>query len=87
MKNVTYSIEIHDDYAELSETGRQTPLALRRAEPEYIAEMMRQAAYKLLERAFYLDHNGDFVPPDFDRDERTEQVFKMTVENAPIEYL
>lgn len=82
---IAYKVEIdHDkDTVTLKEQGRKRFLSKCYQICIYnVSTTLREAAYHLLERAYYIEHSNDFVPPAFNRQTLTEQADKMISENT-----
>lgn len=84
-RTIAYKIEI--DYAtetvSLKEQGRKGFLSKSYQISTFsVATALREAAFYLLERAFWVEHSNDFMTPTFDRKELLQQADKMTKENT-----
>lgn len=84
ISTIAYKIVIDhtNDTVSLKEQGRKGWLMKSwSVSPDTVAGTCRNAAYTLLERAFYIEHSQDFVSPDFNL---TDQIEKMKHENKPL---
>ena len=82
---IAYKIEIdHEkDTVSLKEQGRKGFLSKSYQISMFsVASALREAAYYLLERAYYIEHSNDFVTPTFNRKALTEQADKMIRDNT-----
>jgi len=82
---IAYKIEIdHEaDTVSLKEQGRKGFLSKSYQISIFsVASALREAAYYLLERAYYIEHSNDFVTPTFNRQTLTEQTDKMIRDNT-----